>query len=70
MGAMAKEQGVYFRNYTTGLAIVNPTNVSAMVGLDEAHAYTDCYGVAVQPAGMVVPAESGAVLLRQPKAGN
>jgi hypothetical protein len=33
-------------------------------------AYTECYGVMVQPKGLVVPAESGAVLLRQTKAAN
>ena len=43
MGAMAKQQGVYFRNYTKGLAIVNPTNVSATVDLDPSYDYTDCY---------------------------
>ena len=33
-------------------------------------AYTECYGVMVQPKGLVVPAESDAVLLRQTKAAN
>ena len=47
MGAMAKQQGVYFRNYTKGLAIVNPTNVSATVDLDPSYDYTDCYGAKV-----------------------
>ena len=67
MGAMAKQQRVYLRNYTTGLAIVNPTNISVTVNLEVAYDYTDCYGVTVQPMGYLMSAHSGAVLLRKPK---
>lgn len=38
---MAKEQGAYFRNYTTGLAVSNPTNVSVTVDLDPAFSAYD-----------------------------
>lgn len=67
IGAMGKQQGVYFRNFTTGLAIVNPTNISATINLDSAYDYTDCYGAMVAAVNHVMLAQSGAVLLRKTK---
>lgn len=67
-GPMAKQQGVYLRNFTTGVSIVNPTNVSAAISLDSSYDYTDCYNVTVTTAeSYVMLANSGAVLLRSPK---
>ena len=63
-GPMAKQQGVYFRNFTSGLAIVNPTAAGVTVELDGAYKYTDCYGATVA-SPVVLSNSSGLVLLRK-----
>jgi hypothetical protein len=57
-------QGAYFRNFSQGLAIVNPTAAAVTVDLDAAYAYTDCYGAAVKAAGVHMGNQTGLVLLR------
>ena len=63
LGAMHrhKPSGVYLRNYSSGLAIVNAANRSATVRVESG--YTDCYGAAV-PAALSMGPQTGAVLLR------
>ena len=63
-GPMMKQQGVYFRNFSTGLAIVNPTDVEVAVELDSAYTYTDCYGATVG-THVVLSNSSGLVLMRK-----
>ena len=55
---------MYFRNFSRGLAIVNPTAAAMTVNLDAAYVYEDCYGAAVQAAGVQMGNQTGLVLLR------
>ena len=63
-GPMMKQQGVHFRNFRTGLAIVNPTAAQVAVELDSAYTYTDCYGAAIG-AHVVLSNSSGPIMLRK-----
>jgi hypothetical protein len=64
LGAMYQSQNVYWRNYTGGVSIVNPSaSRTYTVTLDTAvHSYVDLYGSAVARQ-ITLPPETGMVLL-------
>ena len=61
--AMYQAQNVYFRNYSHGVSIVNPSATNTyIVTIDTGHAYMDLYGNAVSQT-IAMPPHSGYVLL-------
>ena len=61
--AMYSSQNVYWRNYTNGLSVVNPSSKSTFkVTLNAGYNYVDLYGNVVGPT-VVLPPHSGLVLL-------
>ena len=63
IGAMYANQKVYWRNYTHGVTIVNPSSKSTFkVTLNSSFSYVDLYGNAVGLT-VVLPPHSGIVLL-------
>jgi Hypothetical glycosyl hydrolase family 15 len=61
--AMYNGQGVYWRDYTNGLSVVNPSSTSTFkVTLNSSFTYLDLYGNVVGPT-VVLPPHSGLVLL-------
>ncbi len=65
LGAMYQSQGVYFRNFSDGLSIVNPSATSSYtvtLNLVLGHFYTDLYGNTVGQTVTLAP-HSGLVLL-------
>jgi len=62
-GVMFSSQGVYWRNYTNGVSIVNPSSKSTFrVTLNSSLTYVDLYGKVVSST-VVLPPHSGLVLL-------
>ena len=56
--------GVWRRDYSSGLALVNPTNVSRLTELPSNHSWADVYGKLVRGGVVVLPPASGMVLLK------
>ena len=66
-GSMFASQGVYWRNYSNGLSIVNPSSKSTyQVKLGSSYAYVDLYGHSVSSTVTLSP-HSGLVLLTLPR---
>ncbi len=62
-GSMYQMQGIYARNYSGGLSLVNPSAaISYTVSLPSGHHYVDLYGMAVSGT-ITMPPHSGLVLL-------
>lgn len=66
LDSMYNAQNVYFREYSNGLSIVNPSPTNTYtVTLNSGIAYSDLYGNAVGST-VIMPPHSGLVLLKRP----
>jgi len=64
---MYEKQGAYWRDYSGGEVLVNPTDTPAMVTVDAKMAYVDMFGQAVSQKFTLAP-HTGKVLLLKPVA--
>jgi hypothetical protein len=62
--------GVWSREYSGAIALVNPANVSRTVALSSDCNWADLYGKPVHDGGVVLPAASGRILLKKQIAGS
>jgi hypothetical protein len=65
LNTMYQDQGVYWRDYSNGVSIVNPASAGTFtVNLNSSYQYVDLYGNSVGPT-VTMPPHSGLVLLIQ-----
>jgi hypothetical protein len=63
VNAMYQKQGIYLRDFTNGMAIVNPSSSTAYTVQLLGATYADLYGNAVG-SQIIMPAHSGLILIR------